>query len=1206
MPGRAAENRTGVSVQTTLLGIAIALILALVTALIGPYFVNWNDHRAFFEAEASRLAGLNVRVSGPIAVRVLPVPSVSLGDIAIGPLGEASRMRARSLGIELNLGSLMKGEIRAAEMRLVGPEFSLGIDALGQIDWPPITPATETLSIDKLAVEDGRITLADAASGSHLMLDRLWFNGDVRSLSGPVRGEGAFVNSGNLYGYRVSAGRLTDEGTRVRLVVETSERPMNIEADGMLAFDRFGPRFDGSLAVSRPAGVVLATGKTVASEPWRVASKVKATSAAALLENVEFQYGPEERAVKLGGAAEFKFGQRPRLQGAMSARQVDLDRIVATPNAPRRLPLATFQAFAEMFSASGRPPLPVNLTFGVDAVTLGGATLQAVGAELRSDGDGWRFEKLEFRAPGFTQIALSGRLDAARNAGGDNPNLGFTGAASIDANDPKTLIAWLVGRPGSPAQIKPWSARGNITLAADRIAVDQLKTEFERGTLEGRLAYTWPSGERPARLDADLSAGELDVDALLAFADGALSGAGLERPGEVALALEIGRARIAGFEARKTTAKVKFDASGIAVERLSVADFGNASVEASGRIETGSAPGGNITVDLDAREMAGVIALAEKFAPPLAGLLKDLAAREKTAKLRATVALQPASGSATAKLSLAGRIGGVGVNLAASATGKPDAFSVADLRALTATEARIDGRLESENGGVLLALLGFDRFAVAERRPARLTFAAAGPLSGALRFDGKLSAGAIDAEGKGTMRFPPDQAATLDLDQVAGSIGGSKVQGKLALRFDDPVRVDGALETESLDAAALVMGAIGMRRARGNDIGWSPEPFAPSSSELAGRIEIKAQRAAFSPGLVARQFRGVARFGAAQVVFEDVEGEMAGGRIAGRLAFSSSPDGLAARGRIALSGVDAAAMLGTPGRPSVTGRLTLQAEVEGIGLSPVAFIGSLAGSGSISLENARIAGLNPRVFDAVIRAVELGIPTDTNRIRDFVSSSLDQGSLAVAKAEGGLAIAAGQARLVNAVTRASGADLGILGSFNAADATLDATLTLTGMPAAATSIRPAVYVSLKGPMPAPKRSVDASVLASWLALRAVEQQSKRLDAMEQARREAEQASREASVPPAAEPSAPAPTVVPENTNAPPPAVMRTMTPPAPSAEADTTSRIPEVEQAPALPPPITVAPAPRPRAVAPRPTAPPRQAAPRAVGRPLDLLGAQD
>ncbi len=52
--------------QTTLLGIAIAIILALVTALVGPLFIDWNRYRGPFEAEASRLTGLQVRIAGPI------------------------------------------------------------------------------------------------------------------------------------------------------------------------------------------------------------------------------------------------------------------------------------------------------------------------------------------------------------------------------------------------------------------------------------------------------------------------------------------------------------------------------------------------------------------------------------------------------------------------------------------------------------------------------------------------------------------------------------------------------------------------------------------------------------------------------------------------------------------------------------------------------------------------------------------------------------------------------------------------------------------------------------------------------------------------------------------------------------------------------------------------------------------------------------
>src|SRR5262245_13038510 len=98
------QKRAGAGVQNTLLGIGIALILALVAALVGPIFVNWNAHRAYFEAEATRLVGLPVQVNGAIDARLLPTPSITLRSIAIGDQGDASRVRAGALAFALGLG----------------------------------------------------------------------------------------------------------------------------------------------------------------------------------------------------------------------------------------------------------------------------------------------------------------------------------------------------------------------------------------------------------------------------------------------------------------------------------------------------------------------------------------------------------------------------------------------------------------------------------------------------------------------------------------------------------------------------------------------------------------------------------------------------------------------------------------------------------------------------------------------------------------------------------------------------------------------------------------------------------------------------------------------------------------------------------------------------------------------------------------------
>src|SRR5260370_42207862 len=97
--GRPHGPALELALQTTLLGLAIAIIVALLAALVGPLLIDWGSHRALFEAQASRLVGLNVRVTGNIEARLLPSPRLTLHGIEIGS-GNADNIRAPSLGIE--------------------------------------------------------------------------------------------------------------------------------------------------------------------------------------------------------------------------------------------------------------------------------------------------------------------------------------------------------------------------------------------------------------------------------------------------------------------------------------------------------------------------------------------------------------------------------------------------------------------------------------------------------------------------------------------------------------------------------------------------------------------------------------------------------------------------------------------------------------------------------------------------------------------------------------------------------------------------------------------------------------------------------------------------------------------------------------------------------------------------------------------------
>ena len=117
--------------QTTLLGLAIAFIIALMAALVGPYFIDWNQFRPQFEAEATRIIGAPVRVGGKLDARLLPAPSLQLRSVVVGGANDLGKVRADKLDVEFSLGSLMRGELRATELTINGMSLDLGLDAEG-------------------------------------------------------------------------------------------------------------------------------------------------------------------------------------------------------------------------------------------------------------------------------------------------------------------------------------------------------------------------------------------------------------------------------------------------------------------------------------------------------------------------------------------------------------------------------------------------------------------------------------------------------------------------------------------------------------------------------------------------------------------------------------------------------------------------------------------------------------------------------------------------------------------------------------------------------------------------------------------------------------------------------------------------------------------------------------------------------------------
>jgi large subunit ribosomal protein L24 len=1185
--------------QTTLLGLAIAIILALVAALVGPLLIDWGGYRSIFEAEASHLIGVDVRVTGEIDARLLPSPRLTLHGIEVGR--GKDKIRARSLGIEFALTPLMRGDWRATDLHLDGPQITLATDASGKVKAPAIAVAfdPDALTVERLAIENGKITFADAASGSVMTLDRLWFNGEARSLLGPFKGEGAVTIAGELYPFRLSSGRYSDAGTiKLHVNVDPVNRPLSIETDGVLTVDGGAPHFDGILSLAKPVGIAAHAAGRLA-QPWRLNGKLKVNPQSALFEQVEYQYGSDEQGLKLTGVADFKFGPNPRFDGVLSGRQIDLDRVLVADDGSRPPPAAALRELVELGGGAFRPAFPIQIGVGIDQITLGGNAVQNLRGDISTDADGWNLDRFEFRAPGFTQVRLSGHLAVGADG------VAFTGPAEIDANDPKALAAWLEGRGDKVAStpvsdLRPLSLRGEVTLGSEKIAVERLRAEFDRKTVSGRLAYVFASGGQQAKLDAALNAPELDIDAALGFGKALLAGSTIERPHDMTIAADIGRATVGGFVARNASARLKVDASGLQIDKLAVADLGGAAFSASGRIvTTAPSPQGSINVDLTAPDMAPVLALLARFAPTAAHALERRAAAMAPAKLRARLVIDGTAPAATAKLGVDGSLGKV--RIALNAQGDADMFVA------NRGELRLDGTLQADDGKMLLAMLGLDRVVDVDAGPGILTVTVGGPASGDLHLDGHLNAKGLEAKASGTVRpfaaspslalhanvIRADAAPlrgpgggrgalpasfdgqislagdNLTIADINANAGATNLRGKIGLTLTAPYRLQGDIEADNIDGASVTAAAIGMPstapRADKNWI-WSSEPFIEGAfGDFAGTVSLKVRRLEVSPQLTVRAFRTALRFGRREIVLDDMAGVVAGGRFAGSIVYNDSGSGLTAKAKLSLAGADVAVLLPAGARPPVTGSLDIAAEVEGSGLSPVALIGSLQGNGRIVLADAQLAGLDPRAFDAVSRAVDQGLTIDTARIANVVRTALESGQLSVKRAEGGFSVSAGQVRLSNVSVDSTAADLSLSGSVDLTEGILDARMVLSGAREAA-GARPDNFMALKGPVSDPSRSIDVSALTGWLTLRAVENQARKLREIEKLRDI--EAARPRPVPPpvSSQPNSATP-------NSPPPVSQMPVSAlpgSTPKTETVPLPRAPKSELAPALPPPVDV------------------------------------
>ena len=202
--------------------IGAGLLCLLAAALVAiPSFVDANAYKPEIIAQVKRATGRDVTIEGPVRLSLLPAPVVTLDGLRVSNETGArspNMVEAKSVAVRLSLLGLLTGELRPAEVILVEPRIFLQIDASGRPNWQfPTAPDSKTVSLPRLVIENGTLTLNDARSDLSIAAANADFSASAGSIDGPLSVTGGATVNDVLMKLDLAAGAKSTINGRVSL-----------------------------------------------------------------------------------------------------------------------------------------------------------------------------------------------------------------------------------------------------------------------------------------------------------------------------------------------------------------------------------------------------------------------------------------------------------------------------------------------------------------------------------------------------------------------------------------------------------------------------------------------------------------------------------------------------------------------------------------------------------------------------------------------------------------------------------------------------------------------------------------------------------------------------------------------------------------------------------------------------------------------------
>jgi len=1047
----------------------------LTAALIGPYFIDWTSYRADFEREASRILGRTVTVEGEASARILPFPSVTFTDVRVAGADGQPALTAEKFSMDAELAPFLRGELLIFDMRLERPKGTVRISEDGMPDWA--TRATtpfdaEHVSLEKLEVTEGQVTIEHAASGRTHRLTEINTTVSANTLAGPWRIDGSMRIDGALTDLNASTGKLDDKGVlRLRVRAKPQRYPFTLDAEGNAQVKDGSLDYSGKFVLSGYDSDNLLRGSdggTFAPDAgpgkgvpdYRVAGEFAFDHRRIAATEFRFETGPLDNPYTADGKADLDIGGEPHFSITATGAQFSFDDRIAAEGGTAAQSLGARIAALKAFVAGlPKPTIPGTVEMSLPAIVVGDTTFRDVRLSAEPSKTGWQVEDFAISMPGRATLEASGAVEVMED------DARFDGDLLLAVGQPSGFAAWLSKDVDEAVRRLPAAGfTAKAKLSSERQLLEDLSLRLGSATFAGRLESLTPANARQAVL-LKLDGGQLDVEGLAAFASLFVTDAGKSRMGDRDLDLTVtaGPVTAAGLTAAKLDTALRLKEGMLDIDRLSLGDLSGANVSATGKL-TGfpETPIGTIDAAVVSDDLATLIAAIGERLPDnriAAALGKRFGANAglgEDARIDLAASIGRDGLTMRHALTAGGQMGGGKFTLAYSAAGPLD----------QPESLKLDLSANVDDGTNLLALYGLPVLPLLGLGPASTELSLAGePAAGiaaglslkgedlSAQFDGNVGLPAEGLLATGVVKIDASDAApwlstagvtlpgaafglpmkldmtvglkdgVLTIPGVRGTIAETPVSGTfVGTMVKQRPKLTGKLTTAYLPLDLGVAAVLGEGSTMSTDGGWAQTSF-PVAAPLPflADLQVTADTIGYGPDVILRKATLDAKLSPEGLAVSKLAGEAMGGKVSGLFDLRNNGGTAVVTGQVTLDSIDLSRL---PGGSTLAATAGISADLNGSGKSVAALVTSLSGTGTLRADGLSIAGIDADAFPAMIaEADKAGREINDNVVAEFAPRLAGASRFEAGNTEVAFAIAGGILRTAPVTLAAPGAKL---------------------------------------------------------------------------------------------------------------------------------------------------------------------------------------